>query len=375
MGQHENRRTLPLTSLRFFAAAAVVFHHYFGFSFPRAAQGRLLGPLIEYSAISVFFFFILSGYILAYVYLQNRNSFNLRRFYWSRAARIYPLYIFTILVSVPGLYLARQPRWGVHKALIGTAGTLASHSLLLQHWIPQLGALNYPSWSISSEAFFYLVFPVLGVFLWRGSTRRAILIGSTWFLATWLLRGISESHLHVDPFAHILPIFELHLFVIGIVLAKVHLAIQKDPRTSRALNTWGGPLALVTLLAFAALTESHRMMQMTYRHDALSSILFLVLILAFASGNRAIEAIFTASWLVLLGEASFGLYLLHMPVYQLFVFLRMPLSGSFFFLYLAVTILLSVLSFLYFETPARRAILHRTNVHTPESQANASIAQ
>ena len=372
---HEGKRTLPLTSLRFFAAAAVVFHHFFGFSFPHAAHGRFLGPLIEYSAISVFFFFILSGYILAYVYLHSRSSFKQRAFYWSRFARVYPLYIVTILVSIPGLYLARLPRWGLHKAFAGTIATFVSHALLLQHWLPQLGALNYPSWSISSEAFFYLVFPVFGAFLWNRSTRQSILIGSCWFLVTWGLRVLTLHRLHRDPFAHILPVFELNLFVIGIVLAKLHVALLANRRTERWLERYGAALAVLTFTVFLALTETPRILQTTYLHDALSSLLFLVLILAFASGNRIIQALFTPAWLVLLGEASFGLYLLHMPVYQLFVTLHLPLAGSFFFLYLAATIALSVLSFLYFETPVRKAILRRTAVHTRESQPNASIAQ
>ena len=368
-------KVLPLTSLRFFAAVAIVFHHYFGASFPGAVHNRWLTPIIDYSAIAVFFFFVLSGYILSYVYLRGSQPVDRRRFWTSRFARIYPLYIVTILVSIPHLLSARVAHFGASKAVITTAATFLTHALLLQHWIPQLGALNYPGWSISAEAFFYLVFPWLGIFLWKRSTRSAVLIAITWFVLSFavLAIGIKWPRIAIEP--HVMPLFELNLFVIGIVLGKVHHFIQESPVHNQLLTRWGAVLASVTLVVLLAFTEWKSSIPLAPVHDAFAAILFLVLILAFASGNSVIHKIFTPAWLVILGESSYGLYLIHAPLYELLTGLGLHPSHTLFLLYLTGAIALSVLSFEYFETPARSKILHYFSLRSRESQAEASISQ
>lgn len=368
-------KVLPLTSLRFVAAVAIVFHHYFALSFPSAAENRWILPLISYSAVAVFFFFVLSGYILGYVYLRPGGPVDKRRFYVSRFARIYPLYIVTIVVSVPALLLARLPRMGLLKAGFGTAATFATHALLIQHWIPQIGSLNYPSWSISAEAFFYLVFPAVGVFLWKGSTQRAVAIGIAWFIASWsfVVVGAWRPHLVIVPRA--MPLFELNLFVIGIVLAKVHATLLQSQRGSRWLLRRGGWLAAMSTAAFVAFTEWKAALPFAPVHDAFAALLFLFIILGFASGDSVMQRLFTANWLVVLGESSYGLYLMHAPLYAILMALHLRATHLFFVLYLAGAIALSVLSFEYFETPARLAILRRFSTRSRETLVESSISQ
>ena len=368
-------KVLPLTSLRFFAAVAIVFHHYFSFSFPGAAANRWLFPLVEYSAVAVFFFFVLSGYILGYVYLRSDPGVDRRRFYLSRFARIYPLYILTIVVSVPALFLARLPRMGLLKAGLGTAATFTTHALLIQHWLPKIGSLNYPSWSISAEAFFYLVFPTLGVYLWRRSTRSAVAVGAVWFIASWTIFVIGQVWPKLAIVPYVMPLFELNLFVAGIVLAKVHVALLNSPRGNRWLMRWGGLLAGGGVAAFIIFTEYKAALPFPRLDDAVAVILFQVIILGFASGNRLLQALFTADWLVLLGESSYGLYLIHAPLYAILVTLHVRNTHTFFWLYLAGAIALSVLSFRYFETPARLAILRCFSTRSRETLAESSISQ
>lgn len=368
-------KVLPLTSLRFFAAVAIVFHHYFGLSFPAASQNRWILPVVGYSAVAVFFFFVLSGYILGYVYLRRGERVDHRRFYVSRLARIYPLYLVTIVVSVPGLLMARLPRMGLMKAGLGTAATFTAHALLLQHWVPQLGALNYPSWSISAETFFYAVFPTLGYFLWKRSTGGAMAIGATWFVASWgiLVGGEQWPRYAIVP--RVMPLFELNLFVIGIVLVKFHTALLQSQTGSRGLVRWGGVVAAVSVALFAAFTEWKASLPFARVHDAVAAVIFLLIILGFGSGNRMIEKVFTVKWLVVLGESSYGLYLIHAPFYELLMALHMRASHTFFVLYLGAAIGLSVLSFRYFETPARAAILRGLSTRPRETLAESSISQ
>lgn len=368
-------KVLPLTSLRFFAAVAIVFHHYFGASFPVAVHNRWVAPVIDYSAVAVFFFFVLSGYILSYVYLRDGAVPDRKRFWISRFARIYPLYIVTILVSVPHLLSARLQHFNEPKAYLGTAATFITHALLLQHWIPQLGALNYPSWSISAEAFFYFVFPWLGISLWRRSTHQAITIGTLWFVISWSVLAIGEHWPRVAIVPHAMPLFEINLFVIGIVLGKLHFAIQQVPESNQQLRNWGAIMGAAALFALLAFTEWKTSIPFHPIHDAIAAILFLILILAFASGSPLLEQLFTPGWLIVLGESSYGLYLIHAPLYEFLIVCGLHPSHLFFVLYLTGAIALSVVSFYFFETPARKRILRYFHTRSRESQLEAAISQ
>ena len=64
----------------------------------------------------------------------------------------------------------------------------------------------------------------------------------------------------------------------------------------------------------------------------------------------------SARWLVLLGEASFALYLIHIPVYHLLSVFHLQPSPFVFLGYLAACVALSIVCFLYFESPSRRLI-------------------
>jgi peptidoglycan/LPS O-acetylase OafA/YrhL len=174
---------------------------------------------------------------------------------------------------------------------------------------------------------------------------------------------------------YLLPLVELNLFVAGIVLAKVHVTIQKSPSANRLLVRGGGALAALFVVAFFVFSEWRPQLPFAPVHDAVATVLFLGMILGFASGNAALQYVFTANWLVVLGESSYGLYLIHAPLYQLLIDLHCRPTHIFFVLYLLGAIALSVVSFYYFETPARLAILRYLHTRSRESQAEASIAQ
>jgi peptidoglycan/LPS O-acetylase OafA/YrhL len=78
---------------------------------------------------------------------------------------------------------------------------------------------------------------------------------------------------------------------------------------------------------------------------------------------------------VVLGEASYGLYLIHIPVLHLFLQLGWVRVPMLFPAYLAIAIGLSVLSFYYFETPTRRWLLQQRKIHVKETMEMASDAQ
>ncbi len=365
-------RILPLTSLRFFAALYVVLHHSLRNPFPSITDATIVGRLQRFGFSSVTFFFVLSGYILAMVYLRDGHRLDRRRFWMARIARIYPLYLATLLLDVPNLLLYRMDRYGLHAAVSKTAVTFFGNCLLLQEWFPRLHGLDFPNWSISVEAVFYLAFPWLGLWLWRMRMRYAVAVAVAWYLGEWLCSFAGR----LNPFAHMGPLWAMYLFAGGIVLARVHLWIAADPARQRRLRQGAPMLAIVTAAIFVACALGSAHLPLIVFPNLLLLPIFAPLILAFAAGNHFIERVFSVKWLVVLGEASYGLYLLHVPVWTwMFARAHLPVTHETYLLFLLIAIGLSVVSYYLFEVPARRYLLRRLSASRRESEATAVLAQ
>lgn len=148
-----------LTAVRFFAALAVVVFHIFDTAPWLSHWGE---TVLRKGSLGVDLFFILSGFILAHVYLDRFEAGRLdyRDFLVKRIARIYPAHI-TMMAVFLLVYTA------VAIAGFETEGRAINWAHLPFHltmthawgflWTP---AWNYPSWSISAEWFAYLLFPV-----------------------------------------------------------------------------------------------------------------------------------------------------------------------------------------------------------------------
>ena len=103
------RQLKPLTGLRFLAALLVVVHHFGPYiltspvSDPLRTLKVVERNIIFTGMIGVDLFFVLSGFILAYTYLDGRGRLRGTRgqFWIARIARIYPIYVCAWVVAVP----------------------------------------------------------------------------------------------------------------------------------------------------------------------------------------------------------------------------------------------------------------------------------
>ena len=183
-----------LDSLRFFAALAVFFTHVelikkftgFGshwidpeeritkftvFQSVMAKEIDALSPLIAYSsALGVVFFFVLSGFLITFLLLREKeqnNSIDIRKFYLRRALRIWPLYYLIFILgffvlpfldffAVPGQdKFFQQNFWGNLMLYAFFMPNLAIS--IFTTAVPNIGQ----SWSIGVEEQFYLLWPLL----------------------------------------------------------------------------------------------------------------------------------------------------------------------------------------------------------------------
>jgi peptidoglycan/LPS O-acetylase OafA/YrhL len=355
VGNSTTAKVLPLTSLRFFAALYVVFFHTLVLALGTGWRdlSTVHGRVLELGYISVSFFFTLSGYILAVNYLPRRVS--TQQFWWARFARVYPLFLFTLLISCPQYLVGAVKRIGYHAAAGEVLGQLVGNIFLLQAWLPSLARIDFPNWSLSVEAFFYLLFPFLLAVLAKPGVRLLAAAGIFAYLAGMCF-VVTAMHAHIA--ADLLrynPLFHLHAFVVGVVVGVI--------RTKVRLQSRGAPaFLLMAIVCFAFTVHYYRYIPWPLLQDGLLVPAFVCLILAFDSGNKALNRPLSAKWLVILGEASYGLYLIHIPLWEVFRHLRVQHSVVGYLLYLFSAMTLSVLSFFYLETPLRRWLTKPSSV-------------
>lgn len=357
-----------LTTLRFFAAALIVIGHsdtIFGpFSAARAA------PFNQ----GVSFFFVLSGFILTWNYPVLNDWQQRRHFLLARFARIWPLHFITCV-----LWIAIVFNFDRATYFPGTEGLLKllANLLLVQAWVPNHNwalSFNGVSWSISTELFFYLMFPVL-IALWKKRWHQIFLIQVSIIFAIVSLATVyaipSESVTGEHTLLLMLyfaPVVRLFEFTVGIALAFI-VRRMMDSNLALTRPQW----LVIEIAAFAVITVSMLAaanfagIQQTlgnaanYHFSASGLWLFWSLVIGvFALSRGPIKDILSLRFAVFLGEISFSLYLCHALVLHYLENYREQVQPFGMYGYAAFWVgclLFASALFLGVETPFRRLIL------------------
>lgn len=312
----ERPRLGALTPLRFLAAAWVMLYHaYSMYGFAHAP--RWVQQVVGRGYVAVTFFFALSGFVLVYTYAGR--ELKLGRFWRTRLARLYPVYLFSLLLTLPMLFMAGQIpgcEWmGRHIPLC--AGLVLT---MQQAWIPRAAlAWNAVCWAVSAEIFFYVVFP----WLLNRMVRMSLMQLGSLVLAGWVAAlgtaglyclkapdGIPILSDVMKPdglpwlqFVKFSPLVRLPEFVAGMAAGIAFLRRGEWLASAERLVLSGS--ALLVLLLLLGTRIPYPVM-----HTGLTLPAFLLIILGLA--QRPIWAsVLDGRFFQLLGESSYSLYLFH----------------------------------------------------------------
>ena len=305
-----------LTSLRFFAAAFVVFYHFVWGFFPAITHESWTGKLIDMGHVSVSFFFLLSGYILGVVYLRRGGAVRARPFFLARFARVYPLFFLTLVVDTPFLFLSRLAKYGLMSAVLKTGISFVGNTAMLQAWVLSLGGINNPCWSLSAETLFYLSFPWLGVALWRLRGVRLWLAAALLYVGGQALVFLMAPHMSAN-YGNLLPLLHLSTFGLGILLARWQTLAQKNEDGPKRTYFAVSLVAVLSLICFCCVANWAARIPFSNLNDGLLAPIFMGLIWSFSHSQWLPAKVLSVRWMVVLGEASFGLYLIQAPVFHL----------------------------------------------------------
>ena len=317
-----------------------------------------IAPFISFGHTGVDVFFILSGYILSYVYWQKLSNFSWKgvwNFFVLRFSRIYPAHI-VALTFVVALYLLAKfifeysfndPQNWVPEDLI--------YSITMTHgWgVTGIGLWNAPSWSVSSEWMAYLIFPFGFPILMRLGKALWIAICIILLVSIWWVYGAEGNDLSFSFTTSVVIFRILSEFWLGSIVFL--LAGHTRPRISYDVLVIG-ILLLFATAPIIGLADYELIM------------LVPLLIIALHKCKGPVASLFSSDFLVFLGRISYSIYIIHFPVnivlkyaYGLLAISDMGfLVNSIWYIgMIIVTIICGWVLHEFVEVPARRAISKR----------------
>lgn len=362
-----------LTPLRGIAALLVVIFHC------NLMMQTFLPPgytaFLDMAWLWVDFFFVLSGFIMYYVYGKYFNTgatfSTYKKFIGARFARVYPLHFITLLLAIINalaiLHFANNIDPFIGAILDVKRGAPACLVLVQAMHLFPTAPMNTPSWSLSTEWWVYMIFPFfvpLFAKLKTGGRMGMLLFVVAFFIALRYWLGPIEDTFTHQPGINMIAGFAFFRCLGGFLLGMLLFSFYEAKAGYSILkNSWCFILFFVgTLVAM---------------HFAIMDIIILaffpMILLTAAYNNTGVKRFLDRPVMQRLGDWSFSIYMIHMPLimfnwmYHIYkeptyfadlakFFSQKPNYGLGVLLCLilvAVTLVLASLTYRYIEVPAR----------------------
>lgn len=370
-----------LDILRFISCAMVLITHICVWAIPLQNITPHYHSILYLPGIAMPFFFILSGFLIHYMHHNmSLNSWsNIKSYYISRFTRIYPLYILLFLV---------------YLLTLGTTFNVKNYSFYLltfcigiQSWFYKIIDENMFSiscfssaWSISTELFFYIFYPIISKFIFKFSFIKAIVILLFYILISYVILYLLHSFIDSNPnlnvpnqansFSHwlfyISPYIRSLEFITGCLLAQVYLKFPVN--TNLVIKKCIIVLFISAIISIYFLFNFYqkgekfcRLLALTYGYTVpLSIIIFFFAKCIEIKSNTKI-----AKNILLLGSITYSLYLLQEIIFRKIffnisnnIFLSNLNTTILFVSYILGIVLISITVFKYYERPMRSYVIN-----------------
>lgn len=288
----EGKRINYLDAVRGIAASMVMVYHYTGWKYSENIWIKI-SHLIFNGSDAVSFFFVLSGFVLAYPYLHFGKSLDVGKFYVNRIFRIYPGFLVALIINV--LYAGRHNF--LQHPFAGFNHHFWEEAYLLK------GASSYLAldWTLTIEMVLSFLMPFL-IAMTKHNNRLIV-----WFV-----------FLNFFLF-YIIGVFVLP-FALGILIC-VYFDKIRQPEFRQ--TKWYRYRTLLLVFAFLLFSVRHLdrifpfgkkyaeiagFFQMDFFvYTAVASFIFIVFIIHFGSIQKFLEK----KVLIFIGKISYGIYLMH----------------------------------------------------------------
>lgn len=396
-----------LEVMRYLLGIYIVLYHTFNYE----GMSKWLRVPVEMGFIATSSFFILSGFILSYVYLSGNGTSNIilketkKSFITKRLANLYPIHIFSLLFTLVVVYVVSviqispkdtlasiryvmydsnnyTPIEKLHHFMSNTEMFLAflMNATLTQSWNPYYLTFNAPAWSISTLFFMYILFPYIAPYL--SKLKRpvlALLITNLVYVALPII-FIINSWFDM-PFTGILnrnPIARLPEFISGILLCNLYFYLKDRNIDLNSLKVRAYMIAFMSICFYLSSILLHNPDWITKEgnasyyllHNGLILIPECVLVLFFTTLKLPKSKI-----LMWLGGASLPLFALHIPIYLIFSRVELYVSGSnnilFYPLFLLMVTIICILFQEKIVVRTRKKILNLT-IYRKDKKENVS---
>ena len=353
-----------LDGVRGFAVLFVVSHHlFFGIS-----DGIIHLPQ-QISAIPVSgvdLFFVLSGFLIGGIIIDEYKSINFwKKFMLRRMGRIFPVY-FLVVGSFAIAMLFLQHKYFFDTFLLVDPLPIAPYFTFTQSYFQGMANVSGPkwvamTWSLSVEEQFYLFLPFIAILFGRKGIFSTIIIA---ILAAPVIRNIAFDHLGFYAGYMFFPA-RMDSIAMGVAVA---IIVRNNKLFSHLVGSKLVYLIPFTLFFFLNLKINlggYILDSFTFRALFYASIIMIVS----TKNNIFIRTIFENKIVLFFGSISFALYMYHQLISGLLygiIYNRAPKIDnleSFFIsiLVFLISIILSMISLKYFETPIRNYVKHKSN--------------
>jgi peptidoglycan/LPS O-acetylase OafA/YrhL len=404
------REDVPgLTGLRFAAAFSVLIAHSMSMLMrSHETPWGFVYWVIQASGFGMTLFFVLSGFVIHYNYATLVTEGRVRgiaAYLWARFARLYPLFLLALLCSALISIRFFEFLTGRPERFIGVLHALPYFLLSVQSWlyvpiggsslIYAIGGSAPLTWSISTEWFFYFLYPLVAWFLLRSRAPRFTILFIMLWCALWIVlsTGLYDRAAQIDAWAvarygpiaemrepqdvfaaqdsfvrwllYFSPYLRMGEFVLGSLMAQLY--IQLRGRKITAVENRAG-----TAVFFAAAASMFVITYLEYSPDVGENF-FRKMNMNFALAPSAALLIFCAARYrnvvsrmlmsrpaIVLGDASYSTYLVHFGVLASVVVLAGAAVHGVVYdtvrlvLVMTAVLLISILLYSYYEAPARK---------------------